>query len=84
MPVTGYLGLTHKAETVGDLRDLLIELDHWQVPDDALLELGTFNGQHVYVVLADEAMVEVIECGNHYPLRRRVDALIMLHDCEVD
>jgi hypothetical protein len=82
MPVTGYLGLTHKAETVGDLRALLVELEQWQVSDDCEIELGMFDGPHVYVVLADDAPVDVIDCGNHYQAHRRVDALIMLHDCE--
>lgn len=82
MPVRGYVGLSHKLETVADVRSFLKELEHWKVTDDAVVEVGTFGGQHAYVVLVDDAPVEVIECGNHIPPDHQVDALVVLHECD--
>jgi hypothetical protein len=74
--MTGYADVRADAKTVKDLRDLVSFLDENRVRDDAQIDWGS---GYVYILVADNARADFIECGDHIPPANAYDVLIPTH-----
>ena len=72
--------------TVGHLRELVAMCDKLRLEDEVQGEIGNYNGQYIYITVADNEDAELIECGDHVPYRDNVyyDLLVAVHECGKD
>jgi hypothetical protein len=79
--MTGYADVRADAKTVKDLRDLVSFLDENRVRDDAQIDWGS---GYVYILVADNARADFIECGDHIPPDLEFDVILSTHDHDED
>jgi hypothetical protein len=74
--MSGYADVRADVRTVKDLRDLVSFLDKNRVRHDAQIDWGS---GFVYILVADNARGEFIECGDHIPPDLEFDVILNTH-----
>lgn len=88
--IRGFATVETDPRTLGDLRDLIKQVDEWGLSSDIPLDWG--QGKLFIDVHPDAVQADVIFCGNHIPERKEdgtfrdgpVDFIIAVHECGWD